>query len=424
MQNTLKELIAGFHENGIPKYIDREIPINLNFLKMNVALVLIGPRKAGKTYVLYDIMNKILNKGHELEEFIYINFEHELLAGMKKEELQLIEKAYADIYPNKKPIFFLDEIQNIDGWQFFVRRLIEQQKKVVITGSNSNLLSSELATHLGGSYIEHEIMPLSFQEYLKFKNVEATKKKIHGSPSKMNALLKDYLLYGGFPEISKSNDDELRKKLIRSYFNTLVYRDIADRYKLKDTKTLVLMIEKIKENITNPFAYRKIELILKDMGFSMSRATLLTYEQYLNAAYFLFPVFQLRNSFVEREKERKAYFADNFYVNHLSLKPEMDKLVENAVFLQLRKLGKVNYLRNGKEIDFVLTVEKKHTPIQVSYDISKFETFQREQGGLDAGEQFLKQRGYLISMVKGKREALSLLDFLVDPEIVLQRKQK
>jgi len=184
------------------------------------------------------------------------------------------------------------------------------------------------------------------------------------------------------------------------------------------------MIEKIKENITNPFAYRKIELILKDMGFSMSRATLLTYEQYLNAAYFLFPVFQLRNSFVEREKERKAYFADNFYVNHLSLKPEMDKLVENAVFLQLRKLGKVNYLRNGKEIDFVLTVEKKHTPIQVSYDISKFETFQREQGGLDAGEQFLKQRGYLISMVKGKREALSLLDFLVDPEIVLQRKQK
>jgi len=181
MQNTLKELIAGFHENGIPKYIDREIPINLNFLKMNVALVLIGPRKAGKTYVLYDIMNKILNKGHELEEFIYINFEHELLAGMKKEELQLIEKAYADIYPNKKPIFFLDEIQNIDGWQFFVRRLIEQQKKVVITGSNSNLLSSELATHLGGSYIEHEIMPLSFQEYLKFKNVEATKKKIHGS---------------------------------------------------------------------------------------------------------------------------------------------------------------------------------------------------------------------------------------------------
>ena len=424
MQNTLKELIAGFHENGIPKYIDREIPINLNFLKMNVALVLIGPRKAGKTYVLYDIMNKILNKGHELEEFIYINFEHELLAGMKKEELQLIEKAYADIYPNKKPIFFLDEIQNIDGWQFFVRRLIEQQKKVVITGSNSNLLSSELATHLGGSYIEHEIMPLSFQEYLKFKNVEATKKKIHGSPSKMNALLKDYLLYGGFPEISKSNDDELRKKLIRSYFNTLVYRDIADRYKLKDTKTLVLMIEKIKENITNPFAYRKIELIIKDMGFSMSRATLLTYEQYLNAAYFLFPVFQLRNSFVEREKERKAYFADNFYVNHLSLKPEMDKLVENAVFLQLRKLGKVNYLRNGKEIDFVLTVEKKHTPIQVSYDISKFETFQREQGGLDAGEQFLKQRGYLISMVKGKREALSLLDFLVDPEIVLQRKQK
>jgi predicted AAA+ superfamily ATPase len=424
MQNTLKELIAGFHEKGIPDYIDRNLSVDLNFLKLNVALVLVGPRKAGKTYVLYDIMSKLIAKGYDLEDFIYINFEHELLVGMKKEDLQFIEKAYSQIYPKKKPIFFLDEIQNIEGWQFFVRRLIEQQKKVVLTGSNSKLLSSELATHLGGSYIENEIMPLSFQEYLKFKNVELTKKKIYGARNEMNALLNDYLLHGGFPEISKTDNPEVRKKLIRSYFNTLVYRDIADRYKLKDTKTLILMIEKLKENITNPFAYRKIELILKDMGFSVSRATLLTYEQYLSAAYFLFPLFQFRKSFVEREKERKAYFADNFYVNHLSLKPEMDKLVENTVFLHLRKLGKVNYLRNGKEIDFVLSTGKKHLPIQVSYDISKFETFQREKESLEAGEEFLKQKGVLISMLRGKREALPLLDFLADPEIVLQRKQK
>ena len=424
MQNTLKELIAGFHERGIPKYIDREIPIELNFIKLNVALVLVGPRKAGKTYMLYDIMAKLMAKGYDIEDFIYINFENELLTGMKKEDLQFIEKSYSEIYPNKKPVFFLDEIQNIEGWQFFVRRLIEQQKKVIITGSNSKLLSSELATHLGGSYIEHEIMPLSFIEYLKFKNIEPTKKKIYGANNEMNALLNDYLIHGGFPEISKATDPELQKKLIRSYFNTLVYRDIADRYKLRNTKALILMIEKIKENITNPFAYRRIELILKDMGFSVTRATLLTFEQYLHAAYFLFPVFQLRSSFVEREKERKAYFADNFYINHLSLKPETEKLVENAVFLHLRKLGGVNYLRNGREIDFVLTKGKTHTPIQVSYDISKFETFQREKEGLDAGEEFLKQKGFLISMHKGNREATSLLEFLADPKIVFQEKQK
>jgi predicted AAA+ superfamily ATPase len=216
MQNTLKELIAGFHERGIPKYIDRDIKIDLNFLKLNVALVLVGPRKAGKTYVLYHIMSKLLTKGYDLENFIYINFENELLTGMKKEDLQFIEKAYSEIYPNKKPIFFLDEIQNIEGWQFFVRRLIEQQKKVIITGSNSKLLSSELATHLGGSYIEHEIMPLSFVEYLKFKDIEPTKKKIYGAKNKMNALLNDYLIHGGFPEISKATDSELQKKLISS----------------------------------------------------------------------------------------------------------------------------------------------------------------------------------------------------------------
>ncbi len=144
-KNAIKTSIAGFHARGLPKIFPRNESVP-DFKHVQKVIVIVGPRRAGKTFFLYEIMENLLKSGHELEEFLYLNFENERISNVKKNQLTLIQETYNELYPNRKPIFFLDEIQNAPHWDQFVRRLQEEGNNVYLSGSNSKMLSKEIAT--------------------------------------------------------------------------------------------------------------------------------------------------------------------------------------------------------------------------------------------------------------------------------------
>ncbi len=386
MREILKEIILEFHDKGIPEdLIDRDI--NIDFINMKkFAKIIVGPRRAGKTYFLFQIMKAIKKP---INNFVYINFEDNRLIDFTYKNFEDILKAYYELYPEKKPFLFLDEIHNINKWEFFVRRLVDGGFEVFLTGSNSHLLSKEYATKLGGRYVEILIFPLSFKEFLKFKNFKYGKNIIYSK--KKFLLLKyfnEYLKFGGFPGIV--NLDENKKFLIlKQYFNTVVYKDIVARYSLKDAKILDLLIKKLSENVTNPFSFRSIVKKFKLLGFNTNVKTLSKYYEHLIDAYFIINSVQKKQSFKEKEMERKCYFVDNGYLSLFYVYENKPKLLENLVAIYLyKKKEHLFYYRERGEVDFV------DPDIQVTWELNE-ENKKRE---IENFLKFLKERkGKVIS---------------------------
>ena len=216
MKELLKTIISDFHIRGLPEFIEREVDIPQNTGKI---ISIIGPRRAGKTYLMYQLMSKI----PDLTNVIYINFEDERLE-LDSKKLNLIIEAYLELYPDKKEselFFFFDEIQEINDWEKFVRRIYDTvNRKIFITGSSAKLLSKEIATSLRGRTISYEILPLSFSEYLRFKNLEPDTYSTKGK-AKILSALGEYMSSGGFPEIVNLQKD-IQKKTLTNYFEVML----------------------------------------------------------------------------------------------------------------------------------------------------------------------------------------------------------
>ena len=167
----------------------------------NANYVLVGIRRAGKSYMLYQHIQHLVANGHSIEEMLFINFEDERKSDIRKEDLYLILEAYRELFAFQ-PIIFLDEIQNVDGWEHFARRLADEKYRVFITGSNAHMLSREISSTLGGRYLTKEIRPFSFSEYLEYHNIHLPQ---HWELSPIRAdvvrLFSDYFYYGGLSEV-------------------------------------------------------------------------------------------------------------------------------------------------------------------------------------------------------------------------------
>ena len=255
MKNIIKNIISDFHKRQNPKYIGRKqnIPIDSNKI-----ITIIGARRSGKTYFLYQLMDK-LPPTVDRSEIIYINFEDERL-NLKAEDLNLILESYYELYPaKKKPLyFFFDEIQNIQNWEKFVRRIYDTiSKNIFITGSSSKLLSKEIATSLRGRSISYEIYPLMFDEYLKFKDIDAADVSSTKNKAKIVNAFSQYLYSGGFPETINFNKD-LRLKTLQSYLDVMIYRDIIERYEVKNPIALKYFIKKSLSNVSNYLSVNKL----------------------------------------------------------------------------------------------------------------------------------------------------------------------
>jgi hypothetical protein len=403
MKNIIKTIITDFHERGIENFKKRDIDI---LIDSNKIITLIGPRRAGKTYILYQLMEKIKNKNKlSINDFILINFEDERL-DFKKEELNLIIQAYKELFPEKdlsKVYFFFDEIQEVEGWEKFVRRIYDTiSKNIYITGSSSKLLSKEIATSLRGRTLTYEIFPLSFKEYLNFKEI-----KVNNLYSTKNKAIifnnfESYLFDGGFPEIINYKNIE-KIKILQTYLDVMIFRDLIERYKITNTNIIKLFVKKGISNIAKEFSINKLYNELKSMNLKISREKLYTYSSNLEDIYLLLFLNKFDKSLIKQEKSfKKIYAVDTGIANANSFKFSEDKgrLLENLVFIELKRRGKeIFYHKNKKECDFVI---KKGLDIveaiQVTQSLSDFDTRKRElQGIVDALKTYNLKEGLILT---------------------------
>jgi len=395
LKDKIKIILNELAETLPSDLIEREPSLAPSLLKsrVNKAITIVGPRRAGKTWFLYQFMNSIIKQGGSVDDFLYINFEDERLQPLTADNFQLILDAWFELHGlGKKPLIFFDEIQNIDGWDKFIRRLIDQGYRVCITGSNSKLLSSEIATTLRGRTLTYEIFPFSFKEFLKFKGITPSSKLIFSKERHLVVSLFDQYLYcGGYPEIVLTDDNLTRSNIAQDYFNTIFYRDLVERYHITNTELLRHWMHLLLANISSLISYRKAENDFKSRGMPVSSSTLSKFAGYLEEAFFgTFLEIHTESVRKRQTNPTKFYLVDQGLHNFLTLSFSNNKgrLLENIVFLELRrrKIHTAYYkTKTGHEIDFITFANGNEQLIQVCYNMGHMETAEREKRALLKG---------------------------------------
>ncbi|MEK6862095.1 MAG: ATP-binding protein [Nanoarchaeota archaeon] len=344
-------------------YIERKVDTKLD---NSLIKVIIGPRRAGKSFFALHFLNK-------QEKFGYVNFDDEQLIEIK--EYDSIIEAMNTLYNNPKYVLF-DEIQNLPKWELLVNRLQRQGMNLIITGSNSNLLSKELATHLTGRHLLINIFPFSFKEYLENSKKELTSHQI-------KEKLDLFLINGGYPEPLIKNIDY--KSYLSTLFNSIVYKDIIKRYKIRFPQGIEELAYYLLSNSASEYSYTNLSKMTK----MKSVKTIQKYLGYLEEAFIFFSVARFSNKVKEQITfNKKIYCLDNGLINAKAFKmsPDMGKLYENVVAQALKKKEidntlKLFYWKNTQheEVDFVIQEGiKVKQLIQVCYNINKAETKNRE----------------------------------------------
>ncbi len=364
--------------------------------------VLVGIRRAGKSYTLYQDMQAKLFAGRaKAEDFLYVNFEDERIASIRAEELGLLLDAYWEMYDQKRPFIYLDEIQNITGWEKFARRLSEAKHHVMITGSNAKMLNHEITSTLGGSYIQRNIYPFSFAEYLKYYGVQLDK-NWEFQPEMRLAVVRhfhEYFIHGGFAESFDKTD---KREWLTSLYQKILMGDIVERNKIRNSRIFRLLARKLADSVMQPTTLKRLEHIIKSTGDSISSTVLKDYLDYMEDAYLVFSIPNLVSPLTEQQTIVKRYFADNGILGLFLLGGET-KLLENMVAVHLNKMYRntpeelrLFYYNKGGEVDFC--IPETNTAIQVSYSIDDADTYEREVGGLVKFLKAFKQyKGFIIT---------------------------
>ncbi len=399
----IREYIADFNKKEIPIFIERRLKVS----ETNKIVSIIGPRRAGKTYFLFQIMKHLLDRGIEKNQMLHLNFEDTRLLNINYQEIREILKMQYQLYPsqNKDFYLFIDEPQNIDKWEHAVRSLHDEGIKIFITGSSSKILSREIATSLRGRGNPYILLPFSFGEYLSIKNIVYDPKKL-GTKDKSNLLrdTEDYMEFGGFPEILKEEDRDEKLKLLSNYFELVVYKDMMERHKLKNSNLVKWLLKSIISSFAKEISINKIYKTLKSQGIKASKNTLYSYLSLLEDAFFAFPLNKF--SYSDRKKDlssNKIYINDPSFAKLIEISRDFGRKMENIVFLEIfrdkKPLEDISYWKNTQqeEVDFVISRFKKvEQLIQVCYDISNRDTKNRELRALIKASKELKCNNLLV----------------------------
>jgi predicted AAA+ superfamily ATPase len=380
MKDLLKSIKLEFQQRELPTLLERNLKVKTD---LPIIITLIGARRSGKTFMLYQAINDLIDKGVAPEDIIFLNFEDERLT-LNTNELDLILQAYAEIYPDKSLsdcYFFFDEIQNINGWEKFVRRIFDNYSKhIFITGSNARLLSTEIADALRGRTITYTVYPLSFDEYLRFKGI-AYDVTVPRKKAKVIYQTLQFIYQGGFPELIQFEKKE-QIKVLQGYFNAMIFRDIVERYKINDVHLLKFFIKKLFANIGKPLSINKIYNNLRSMGYKVSNNYLYEFEQYCYAVFLSIAVPKFDFSEIKQAKsDKKLYAIDTGLLASVefTVSENRGKMLENAVLTELTKAGYETYYHKGKyECDFITRKENKLQAIQVSWEVDNQNTKNRE----------------------------------------------
>jgi uncharacterized protein len=348
--------------------------------------VLVGLRRAGKSYLLYqDIQTRIGSGQVTPDDVLYINFEDERLSNLKAEDLGIVLESFQELYPGKTPLVYLDEIQNIDGWEKFARRLADSKYRVMITGSNAKMLSREIASTLGGRYIPREVFPFSFREYLVSHDVEVSHnwEFDQAAKSQIANLFDNYFHEGGIAESFCQPD---KREYLNALYQKILVGDIVERNNIRNARIFRLLCKKLADSVMQPTTQTRLLHIIKSTGDTLSMPILKDYLNYLQDAYLFFSVPNFVSSIGEQATVQKRYMVDNGLLNLFLFQGET-KLLENVVAIELNRRYRnteeetlLYYYSKNAEIDFCIPSER--LAIQVSYNLNDEATYEREVGGL------------------------------------------
>ena len=348
--------------------------------------IFVGVRRVGKSFLLYEKIQQMLSEGHTWDEILYLNFEDERLDSLDINDMDSILECHMEMGGVAKPALFLDEIQNIDGWEKFARRVSDSKYMVWITGSNAKMLSKEMMSTLGGRYIPIEIYPFSFAEYLRWAGIPYDEKSLLSTSARVNVkkAYEEYFKWGGLPE---SLGLSVKRNYISSVYQKIYLGDICTRNKISNPNLLRLLIKKIAEGVKQPVSYTRLSQVLSSIGGKITVPTTSSYICYSEDAWLLLRVHNISSSFSEKETNCKYYFVDNGILSILLVDPATT-LMENLVALQLFRIyghdqdnERVYFYNSNVEVDFYVPEDK--LAIQVSYSISgDIDTWEREVGAL------------------------------------------
>jgi len=391
-KEQVKKYLLNFNENPLPAIYTRNYLLNPS----TRIQVLIGARRVGKTYILFQIMQRLLEKHIAKNQILYLNFEHPLLRSIQFDEMESLFELYWSLYPDslqKKLYLFFDEPQNLPNWDRLVRALQDDyQFPIFITGSSSKLLSKEISTHLRGRTLANFIYPLSFSEYLSFNKISfnlsrtSTKDK-----SKILALVTNYLRYGGYPEVVLESDTLNKAKILQDLIDLTIYRDLVDRFSIRNTNMVKFLIHFLIQNSTKQISIHKIFNHFKSQGLKIDKNTLYDFFSMLEDVAFIHQLKRFSTKLrTSHATPYKIYLNDPGFLNLFLIQAPVLQL-ENHVYLELLRRVKniptahIYYWHSPSqwEIDFIIT--EKNVPvqaIQVSYSLKKSHTQSRETRSL------------------------------------------
>lgn len=372
MKDLLKHIIFDQQQRSYSGMVERDIDRNL--LKLPEILVISGVRRCGKSVLLQQI-----RQSHEEQDY-YFNFDDDRLVNFKVDDFQALYEVFIELFGEQKTFYF-DEIQNIPGWERFVRRLYDNGCKVFVTGSNANMLSRELGTHLTGRHCSIELYPFSFGEFLKMKGNYPEQKDFYTTAGR--GLLKksfdEYLRIGGFPRYIQDTNTSYLSTL----YENIIYKDVVTRNKLNGERELLELVYFLASNAAKRFSYNSLA---KTIGVKHPE-TIKNYLEYIESTYLIFQTMKFDWS-VKKQMiaPKKIYFVDNAIIGKVGFNAtdNIGQLLENLVYIQLkRKNHEIYYHDSGIECDFIVREGPSIAfAFQVTRSLANPQTKQREINGL------------------------------------------
>lgn len=373
-KEIIKLLIAEYQRQAVEISLQERPYI----IEDQINYVFVGLRRVGKSYLMFQQIRHLLDAGHLKDEILYFNFEDDRIASLNTEDLDRIKVCYEEMF-ECKPIFFLDEIQIVDHWEKFARRLADQGYRVYVTGSNAKMLSSEIATTLGGRYIIQNVYPYSFQEYIISMGIDLSDKNyIYRYRAEIVRAYENYFRFGGLPELSHVND---KRAWLSSLYQKIFFGDLITRYQVRNDFALRVLIRKLAESVKQPTSFNRLANVVSSSGKKISTDTVIDYLGYSIESWLIFPMENIAAKLAEKEANKKYYFIDNGILNLFLIDP-LSSLLENQVAIQLRRMygNEVYFYHHGIEVDFY--VPDVQLAVQVCYSLQDVETRKREINAL------------------------------------------
>ena len=379
-KQILKQILRD-NQQEIERYVVEPRDIKLGDFPCRV---LVGVRRAGKSYMLYHVIQQLLAQGHKWDEMLYLSFEDERLENFDTDDFNRLLECHQEMY-GKRPMLFLDEIQNIDCWHKFARRMADSQYTIFITGSNAKMLSGEINTTLGGRFLIAEVYPYSFKEYLAVHQVPTAELDTLSTEGRAKVIrcFDEYLHDGGLPAAALL---PAKRNYLSSVYQKIYMGDIIARNKITNVSGIRVLVRKMAESVCRPISYNRINNLLSSVGGKLSLATTIKYVEYCEDAWLLLRLRNYSSALADKESNCKYYFIDPGILGLFLIDKDAMQL-ENLVALQLFRIyghdpenERVFFYNDSFEVDFY--VPEAELAIQVSYSLHDEDTRKRETEAL------------------------------------------